>query len=130
MKKYFLSIVALAGMLFATSCQESLVEPQVGGPTTFTIEIPGQMGTKAVSDVINRLYVEVYSADGSTLVYRPDFYAMADGKATVTLNLVANQECGLFRGAPRKRVDHIPCAAEIRRRTGEGYPGRKPNLWH
>ena len=93
MKKYFLSLVAIAAaMLFATSCQESLVEPQVDGTTTFTIEVPGQMGTKATTDVINRLYVEVYSADGSTLVHRPNFYTMADGKATVTLNLVANQE--------------------------------------
>ena len=53
MKKYFLSIVALAGMLFATSCQESLVEPQVGGTTTFTVQLPDAMGTKAYGDEIS-----------------------------------------------------------------------------
>ena len=92
MKKYFLSIVALAGMLFATSCQESLVEPQVGGPTTFTIEIPDQMGTKAVNDPY-KLFVEVYSADGLESYHRIEAQDLAVGTATtVTLNLVANQE--------------------------------------
>ena len=92
MKKYFLSIVALAGMLFATSCQESLVEPQVGGPTTFTVQVPDQMGTKADGDSY-KLFVEVYSADGSASYHRIEAQDMAVGTATtVTLNLVANQE--------------------------------------
>ena len=92
MKKYFLSIVALAGMLFATSCQESLVEPQVGGPTTFTVQVPDQMGTKADGDSYE-LFVEVYSADGSASYHRIEGQDMAVGTATtVTLNLVANQE--------------------------------------
>ena len=98
MKKYFLSIVALAGMLFATSCQESLVEPQVGGTTTFTVQLPDAMGTKAYGDeastqaTINRLYVEVYSKDGNTLVYEPSVITMNNATATVTLNLVSTQE--------------------------------------
>ena len=92
MKKYFLSIVALAGMLFATSCQESLVEPQVGGTTTFTVQVPDQMGTKANGDSY-KLFVEVYSADGSESYHRIEAQDMAVGTATtVTLNLVANQE--------------------------------------
>ena len=63
MKKYFLSIVALAGMLFATSCQESLVEPQMEGPTTFTVQLPDAMGTKAIGEAssVNTLYVAVYN---------------------------------------------------------------------
>ena len=92
MKKYFLSIVALAGMLFATSCQESLVEPQVGGTTTFTVQVPDGMGTKAGGDSY-KLFVEVYSADGSASYHRIEAQDMAVGTATtVTLNLVANQE--------------------------------------
>ncbi len=92
MKKYFLSIVALAAMLFATSCQESLVEPQVGGTTTFTVQVPDQMGTKAGEDSY-QLFVEVYSADGKESYHRIDPEEMAVGTpTTVTLNLVANQD--------------------------------------
>ncbi len=72
MKKYFLSLVAIAAaMLFATSCQESLVEPQIEGPTTFTVQLPDGMGTKAFGDeastnqTINKLYVQVYDESGN-----------------------------------------------------------------
>ena len=99
MKKYFLSLVAMAAaMLFATSCQESLVEPQVGGTTTFTVQLPDGMGTKAIGDeastqaTINRLYVEVYSEDGTTLVYEPSVITMNNAAATVKLNLVSTQK--------------------------------------
>ena len=99
MKKYFLSIVALAGMLFATSCQESLVEPQVGGTTTFTVQLPDAMGTKAYGDeistkaTINKLYVEVYSKDGDdqSPVFVGDF-DVNEAQAKVSLNLVATQK--------------------------------------
>ena len=96
MKKYFLSIVALAGMLFATSCQESLVEPQVGGTTTFTVQVPDAMGTKAIGDasIIDRLYVAVYEdfdENGGTLpasaIYKVNV-PVSGGTATVELNLI------------------------------------------
>ncbi|MBO7203504.1 MAG: hypothetical protein J6V29_00925, partial [Bacteroidales bacterium] len=93
MKKYFLSLVAMAAaMLFATSCQESLVEPQIEGPTTFTVQVPDQMGTKAGEDSY-QLFVEVYSAEGDESYHRNDEpIVMAVGTpTTVTLNLVANQ---------------------------------------
>ena len=104
MKKYFLSIVALAGMLFATSCQESLVEPQMEGPTTFTVQLPEAMGTKATiggHELINRVYVEVYSADGTQRIYKPtnedgtyyfDTFDPATNSATIRLNLIQDQE--------------------------------------
>ncbi|MBO7256469.1 MAG: hypothetical protein J6V04_03990, partial [Bacteroidales bacterium] len=63
MKKYFLSIVALAAMLLATSCQESMIDPQIEGTTTFTVQLPDQMGTKAAigsKENVNRLHVQVY----------------------------------------------------------------------
>ena len=96
MKKYFLSIVALAGMLFATSCQESLVEPQMGEVTTFTVQVPNQMGTKAdIGDKgnVNRLYFTVYSADRSVEVYKPEngYVGITDGVAQISINLVKDQ---------------------------------------
>ena len=99
MRKYFLSFVALAAGLFATSCQESIVEPQIAGPTTFTVQLPDQMGTKAFGDststnaTINSLFVEVYSEDGSTLVYEPEgAITVSNGKATFTANLIQDQK--------------------------------------
>ncbi len=99
MKKYFLSIVALVVMLFATSCQESLVEPQLAGPTTFTVQLPDQMGTKAFGDesstnaTINKLYVQVYSEDGNTLVYQPsEPIAVTGGSASFSVNLIQDQK--------------------------------------
>ncbi len=96
MKKYFLSIVALASMLFATSCQESLVEPQMGEVTTFTVQVPNQMGTKAdIGDKgnVNRLYFTVYSADRSVEVYKPEngYVGITDGVAQISINLVKDQ---------------------------------------
>ena len=92
MKKYFLSIVALAGMLFATSCQESLVEPQIDGATTFTIEIPGQMGTKAIGDAgnVNKLFVQVYQDINSDPLYSVQT-DVNDGKAKLQISLIQDQ---------------------------------------
>ena len=98
MRKYFLTFVALAVGLFATSCQESIVEPQVAGTTTFTVQIPDQMGTKADPTLgsaanVNQLFVAVY-ADASdtdaTPIYR-NVVAVSAGKATVSLNLIQGQ---------------------------------------
>ena len=89
MKKYFLSIVALAGMLFATSCQESLVEPQMEGPTTFTVQVPDAMGTKAIGEAssVNKLFVEVYS--NGTSIFKKTQYI--NGSTTVSLDLIKGQ---------------------------------------
>ena len=91
MKKYFLSIVALAGMLFATSCQESLVEPQVGGPTTFTVQLPDAMGTKAFGEAsaVKQLLVEVYPQNGESVIYQT--VAAGNGQFEVALNLIQDQ---------------------------------------
>ena len=95
MKKYFLSLVAMAAMLFATSCQESLVEPQVAGTTTFTVQVPDQMGTKALGLAanVNQLFVAVYadaSATNATPIYRA-VAPVSNGQATVSLNLIQDQ---------------------------------------
>ena len=94
MKKYFLSIVALAGMLFATSCQESLVEPQMEGPTTFTVQLPNQMGTKADfghANNVDKLLVEVYPAGQTSSSLFQTVAEVKEGKATVALNLIQGQ---------------------------------------
>ena len=94
MKKYFLSIVALAGMLFATSCQESLVEPQVGGTTTFTVQVPDAMGTKAIGDKenVNQLLVAVYSeATGDAVALTRATATSTSGQFKVQFNLLQDQ---------------------------------------
>ena len=98
MKKYFLSIVALAGMLFATSCQESLVEPQVGGTTTFTIQVPDAMGTKAIGEAVNtnKLYVQVYNADFDGQCIYSVQEEMENGKFEVSLTLIQDQTYGII----------------------------------
>lgn len=107
MKKYFLSIVALAGMLFATSCQESLVEPQVDGTTTFTIEVPGQMGTKAVGETYD-LYVEVYKHDQSGDPLHRLTQTMEVGTPTeVSLDLVATQEYDIIFWAQKGATHNV-----------------------
>lgn len=94
MRKYFLSLVALTATLFATSCQESIVEPQVAGPTTFTVQLPAQMGTKAIGehDLVNKLYVQVYPEDvNGDMITSSIADVNGEGKATVQLNLIQDQ---------------------------------------
>ena len=92
MRKYFLSFVALAAGLFATSCQESIVEPQVAGPTTFTVQLPEQMGTKAIGDAenVNKLLVEVYPAGQESSIYQT-VKTISQGKTTIELSLIQDQ---------------------------------------
>ena len=101
MKKYFLSIVALAGMLFATSCQESLVEPQMEGPTTFTVQLPDAMGTKAIGDKenVNQLLVAVYTnveTDVQPLVYKTVKVEEGTGRFDVSFDLIKGQTYDLI----------------------------------
>ena len=92
MKKYFLSLVAIAAaMLFATSCQESLVEPQLASPTTFTVQLPDQMGTKAFGEagIVTELLVEVYPQNRESVIYQT--VAAGNGQFEVALNLIQDQ---------------------------------------
>ena len=105
MRKYFLSIVALVGMLFATSCQESLVEPQVGGTTTFTVQVPNQMGTKAIGghDLVNKLYVEVYAqGDIENVIYKTTADKKQDGSFEVSINLIQDQHYSIIFWAQKE----------------------------
>ena len=108
MKKYFLSIVALAGMLFATSCQESLVEPQMEGPTTFTVQVPDAMGTKAAigsKENVNQLLVAVYTnaeTDAQPLVCETVDVLEGTGRFDVSFNLIKGQSYDLIFWAQTK----------------------------
>ncbi len=98
MKKYFLSLVAMAAaMLFATSCQESLVEPQLGGTTTFTVQLPDQMGTKAAigsAANVTDLYYEVYS--NGTRIIKGDTELATTGATNVELSLIQDQSYDIY----------------------------------
>ena len=99
MKKYFLSLVAIAAaMLFATSCQESIVEPQIEGPTTFSVQLPDQMGTKAApigsAANVTDLYYEVYS-NGSRIIKASTKLATT-GATNVELSLIQDQSYDIY----------------------------------
>ena len=93
MKKYFLSFVAIAAMLFATSCQESIVEPQIEGTTTFTVQLPDQMGTKAIGDAssVTELLVDVYAQNGTAPIYQTKGTPNGNNGFDVQLNLIQDQ---------------------------------------
>ena len=93
MRKYFLSIVALVGMIFATSCQESLVEPQIDGTTAFTVQVPNQMGTKAIGEAssVTQLLVDVYPFGVEEPIYQTLGTPTSEG-FEVELNLIQDQK--------------------------------------
>ena len=97
MKKYFLSLVAMAAMLFATSCQESLVEPQLAGPTTFSVQLPDGMGTKAAigsAANVTDLYYEVYS--NGTRIIKANTELATTGATNVELSLIQDQSYDIY----------------------------------
>ena len=111
MKKYFLSIVALAAMLLATSCQESMIDPQIEGTTTFTVQLPDQMGTKAAigsKENVNRLHVQVYPADianASTYIVEK-VVEISGGSAEVELNLIQDQVYNIIFWAQNENASY------------------------
>ena len=77
MKKLFLSFVAIAAMVFASSCQQEKMEPAAGENTvTFTVELPNEMATKTKAmgdgENVDELIYEVWrtDADGRARPYR------------------------------------------------------------
>ena len=103
MRKYFLSIVALVGMLFATSCQERLVEPQIDGTTTFTVQVPNQMGTKAIGEAssVTQLLVDVYPFGVGEPIYQTLGTPTSEG-FEVELNLIQDQKYDILFWAQTK----------------------------
>ena len=92
MRKYFLSLVAMATMILFSGCNknEDFYISENGDMVTFNIATP-EMGTRAISDgtTVSKLYVAVYQGGE----YRPaltetDGYDIDNKTATVSLPLV------------------------------------------
>ena len=92
MRKYFLSLVAMATMILFSGCNknEDFYISDNGDMVTFNIATP-EMGTRAISDgtTVSKLYVAVYQGG----VYRPALtettgYNIDNKTATVRLPLV------------------------------------------
>ena len=103
MKKLLYSAVALATLLFAACQQENLEPETAGGNTvTYTISVPGALGTKAIGTNVNavtELIYEVYRTEAQTaddydaaeqLLYKRKATITA-GTAYLTLELVNKQ---------------------------------------
>lgn len=102
MKKIILFASALAGLFLAASCQHENLEPEVAQVVTYTVQVPGALGTKAIGvnvDAVTELVYEVYRTEALTA---DDYDAaevklyqktapISNGTATVDLELVNNQ---------------------------------------
>ena len=91
MKKFIFSLSALAALLLAGSCQRENLEPaQQGGTVTYTVQVPGALGTKAAGDY--ELIYEVYREDNS-LIYESANPIPFDqnGKVELSLEFVKDQ---------------------------------------
>lgn len=97
MKKNLLGFVAIAGMLFATSCAkeigESAVTPSDGNAAvTFSISLENAIATRAISDGTGAksLYYAAFNAAGEEVDSEQATLTGSDDK--VTLTLVAGEE--------------------------------------
>ena len=99
MKKILLFASALAGLFLAASCQQENLElKQQVNTVTYTVQVPGSIGTKAIgTDVaaVTELIYEVYRIDADTAeetrLYQKKA-SLTNGTATVELELVNNQD--------------------------------------
>ncbi len=96
MKKILLFVAATAGLLLAGSCQRENLEPvQQGGTVTYTIQVPGDLATKASGDGFT-LYYEVYRlnelGDSNAKPVYEGSTAFSNGSADVKLEFVKNQK--------------------------------------
>ena len=96
MKKILLFVAATAGLLLAGSCQRENLEPvQQGGTVTYTIQVPGDLATKATGDGFT-LYYEVYRLNELVVSDAKPVYkgsqAFSNGSADVKLEFVKNQK--------------------------------------
>ena len=92
MKKIIFSLSALAALLLAGSCQRENLEPvQQGGTVTYTVQVPGDLATKASSERFELIY-EVYR-DDNTLISESAEPILFDqnGKVELSLEFVKDQ---------------------------------------
>lgn len=100
-KNLFVSMLAMAGMLFATSCSqdELLNEPSTGDYVNakFTIETPAGIGTRGATNVgegttVNYVACAVYDAKGAEMKELRQYQAINEKKAQYSIRLVKGQE--------------------------------------
>ena len=125
MKKILFFAASLAGLLFAASCQQEILEPvSVSNTVTFTVEAPGVMNTKGTINAgatiadgtnVNEVHYEVYKneTDVDHALLDPASEPMAKGvvpmsnkKANITLDLLQDQEYTVIFWAQVKNADH------------------------
>ena len=131
MRKYFLSIVALAAGLFATSCQESIVEPQIAGPTTFTVQLPDAMGTKAAigsAANVTDLYYEVYS-NGSRII-KANTKLATTGATNVELSLIQDQSYDIYFWAQNEGAYNVDDLKKIPIHNANHNTERRAAFFH
>lgn len=112
MKRFCLSVFAVASMLFAASCQQEL-NPVTDGDTTVTFTVSaGDVATRAIADGTNVdiLHWEIYGTDIKTAA-KPlgeGRVEDADGNKefTVGLKLLADQEYNIVFWAEVKDAGH------------------------
>ena len=99
MKKYLYSMLAMATMLFAASCtQEDDFNANVEGTdveATFTIDLPAEMGTRAIGDgtTVDVVACAVYDEDSVELEdLRINDLALSGKKATYKVRLAKGQK--------------------------------------
>ena len=123
MKKLFFSAVALATLLFAACQQEKLETAEGGNAVTFTVDAPGALTSKALAagqviadgTNVNEVHYAVYKP-GSTGAYSLEnpqatplaqgFVPMADKHATITFDLLKNQDYVVIFWAQVKDAGH------------------------
>ncbi len=112
MKRFCLSVFAVASMLFAASCQQEL-NPVTDGDTTVTFTVSaGDVATRAIADGtnVNILHWEIYGTDINTAAQPLGEGRVedADGNKefTVELKLLADQEYNIVFWAEVKDAGH------------------------
>ena len=97
MRKSLLTYTAISALLFgAASCsQEDIVNPSQGdGNVTFTVELPGDMATRAFNDGLSAKYLgyAVYD-ENDALVTSKNYYAFRNTlTASVSLDLIEGKK--------------------------------------
>lgn len=91
-KKIFMGM-AISATLLASCSSEEPAGGNSGGNVTFTATLPGDLQTRAYGDgtTATELKYVVYNADGEEISHFTNSVPMSNLKATVNLNLVADQ---------------------------------------
>ncbi len=146
--KKFLFLGAMAAMLLGTASCSNDMEPEMTGDgnVQFTIELPGNIDSRAISDglIATKLQVAVYKEDGTLLndisLLGEKAVTMTDRKATVNFKLVKglkysfafwaqnpNEDAYTFDAASGKvTVDYSKAVANAD--DGDAFSNREMNL--